>query len=322
MTRIRLYRPTAMIALAIAAWVATDSPTLGEGCPAGTVQIDVHEEETADEVIVHRTCQELSCRPPPAPPPGAVSPGMFVTQEQCTAASAKLAALVQQRDKFLGKIRELDSWRRQLREHEKEFAAMRAEATEDLAWEFIDHVPVTQALDALRNVPALKKLDIDKIKAAYNATKALLHLDRAVATTDDKERIRQIINGARALGDAGMDFYHVDEQTRALLVALSKVIGSGVVVATASGQDTRDMLKTTMAVVEVLEPWWGLAILTEHGAERAGEYHYAGIALASLHEAQGSNWNARRYLAGKVDRLTAHITEEHFLMVKYQQADH
>jgi len=316
-----------MIAFMTAACFALTAgqPARAEGCPAGTVQIDIHEEVTADAVIVHRRCQELSCNAPEPLPPGMTSPGMFVTQEDCEAASAKLVQLVKQRDNFAKKIKELERWEGNQRKDEKEFEALRAEATRDLAWEFIDHLPVSESLDLLKNNPALKGVDIEKIKAAYEATKGLLQTGHGILAKDNKEKSEKIIDGNRALRNAMIDVAGVDEKTKKLLEAASRIIEYGAKAALAASTDKmsdRDKLKTVMALVETLQPWWGLGVLAENGLERWGEYHYAGAALDSLHEAQSGNWNARRYLTDKVDRLGQEINEEQFVMTKYQQSDH
>ena len=249
---------------------------------------------------------------------GVVSPTMFVTQAQCDSAFSEIERLQKQRDNLTTKIAELQQWGTGLGEDEKEFENTRMEAQHDLGWEFVDHVPVAEGLDALAKLPALKNLNIETVIAAYNAAKGLLQTGRGISTNDDHIRADEILAGNHALRDGMIDAAGLDEKSAALLDAVSKVISYGAEIAVADTTTTRDKLKTVMTLVEILEPWWGLGVAAEDGAERFAQWHLAGVALDSLHEAQSSNWNAQGFLTQKVSQLNDELAEEQLIITKYQ----
>jgi hypothetical protein len=311
-------------------------------CPPGTVKVGEHREETPDAIIIHPICQEVApsvrgAKSPTSetespcnrgdssqPASGTVSPAMFVTEAQCESAFSDLVRLQKQRDNLTAKIAQLQQWSTGLRTDEKEFEQMRSEAQEDLGWEFIDHVPVAQGLDALKGNPALNGLNVDKVKAAYGAVKGLLETGRGISAKDEREQEQKIIDGNRELRNAMIETAALNEQSKALLVAVSKVITYGATIAVAANADKmsdRDKLKTVMSLVEALQPLWGLGVLGENIAERGVQHHEAGVALDSLHEAQSSNWNAQRYLTEKLNRVNDEAKEEQVLVDKYQMAN-
>ena len=254
-----------------------------------------------------------------------ISQGQFVTRADCQDASRQIVRMVNKRDSFEKKLAQLKAWDTGLRRDSKEFEAMREEATEDLAWEFIEHLPVAEGLDALKDIQAMKGVNIEKIKAAYDATKGLLETGRGIITREDKERADLIVSGNLELRKAMLGMAGADEKTRKLLDAISKVydIGAkGVLAASRDKLTTRDKLKFAMDVVEVVQPWWGVAVLAENGTERGGSYYYSGLALQSLNDAQSSNWNARRYFSERIDRLNIDIDTQQTTLTKYQQSDH
>lgn len=258
---------------------------------------------------------------PIQPEPGTVSPASFVTQAQCESASSEIIRLQKLRDNLAKKIIEVQGWGAGLAKDEKEFADMRADAQLDLGWEFIEHLPVSEILGQLKKVPALKNIDFDKIALAYEAAIGLIQTGRGVSANDDRKKADEILGGNRALTNAMIDASGVDKKSKALLEAVSKIIDYGEEVAVAASDDKRDNLKSVMTLVEILQPWWGLGVLAENLGERGGQYYEAGVALDSLHKAQSANWNAQRYLSGKLDRVNDEIKEEQFIVQKYQMAN-
>lgn len=259
----------------------------------------------------------------PQPGTGTVSPAMFVTQAQCDSAFNEILRLNKLRDNLTTKIAEIQRWGTGLRKDEKEFENMRVEAQHNLAWEFIDHVPVAEGLDALKGNPALKGLNVEKIKAAYEAVKGLLETERGISAKDDHEKTEKILEGNRALRNAMIDAAGLNEKNRALMEAVSKIINYGATTVIATSADNlsdRDKLKTCMTLVEALQPWWGLGVMGENIAERGVQYHEAGVALNSLHEAQSSNWNAHRFLTDKLNKVNDEVKEEQFIIKKYKSA--
>ncbi len=255
---------------------------------------------------------------------GVVNPGMFVTRAQAKSASKNLERLQRLRDNLTAKLAEVQKWENGLRRDDKEFEAMRLEAQHDLAWEFVDHLPVAEGLEGLKGYPPLKGVNIDKVKAAYEAVKGLLETERGISAKDDREKIEKIVSGNRELRNAMIDAAGLDEKSKALLGAVSKIISMGAqtaIVASANNMSTRDKLKTVMTFVTIAEPLWGLSVLGEDLAERGVQYHEAGLALDSLHEAQSSNWNAQRFLKEKINRLNDEAKEERFIIDKYQMAN-
>jgi hypothetical protein len=265
---------------------------------------------------------EAPCNPSASLQSGSdvVNPAMFVTQAQCESAFSEMARLQRQRDNLTTKIAELQQWGTGLAGDEKEFENIRLEAQHDAGWEFVDHVPVADGLDALEGSPALKGLNMEILKAGYDAAKGFLQTGRGIFADDDHTKADEILSGNRALRDALIDAAGLDEKSKTLLDAVSKIINYSAEIAVADDTTTRDRLKTVMTLVEILEPWWGLGVAIEDGSERGVQYLSARAALNSLHEAQSSNWNAQAFLKQKVGQLNDKLAEEQLIVTKYQMA--
>jgi hypothetical protein len=313
------------------------------GCPPGSVKVGEREEETADSIIVHPICQKIGqkneetenvtaaslspCNSSGSQEqrPGTVSPGMLVTKEECESAFRELDRLNTLRDKLTKKIAEVQGWGNGLNGYEKEFEAMRIEAQEYLAWEFIDHLPVSEGLDALKESGFLKNINIKKIKLAYGLSKGLLETGRGISEKKDPEKAQIIIDGNRELRNALIEAAGANEGSKRLLDSVAKILTAGAKTATISGfwdkMSDRDKLKFSLSIVEISAPLVvGPLTLAENLSERYVQNHEAQVALASLHEAQSSNWNAHRYLTDKLNRVNEVAKEEQFIIDKYKMA--
>lgn len=252
-----------------------------------------------------------------------VSPSMFITEAEYKSAQANLARLQKQRDGLTEQLAKAKEWAAGLRRDDNEFEEMRQEARKDLAWELLDHLPVSEGLDALKGNPALKKLNMDPINAAYEAVKGLLETGRGISAKGDREKVENILAGNRALQAARIDTLALDDKSRKLFDAVSKIVTYGATLAANAGTSdgsNRDNLKTVMTLVEILEPWAGAGVLLEGGIERGGQWYYAGKALNSLREAESRQWNAQRYLAQKIEQLNVQVEEVNLTVKKHDMA--
>jgi hypothetical protein len=252
-----------------------------------------------------------------------VSPSMFITEAEYKSAQNNLARLQKQRDALTEQLAKVKEWAAGLRKDDNEFEQMRQEARKNLAWEFLDHVPVSEGLDALKGKPALQKLNLEQIKKAYNAVKGLLETGRGISTKDDREKIENILAGNRALQAAGIDVLALDDKSRKLYEAVSKIVTYGGTLAANAGTSdgtNRDNLKTVMTLVEILEPWAGAGVLLESGFERGTQWYAAGKALDSLREAESSNWNAQNYLTQRIEQLNIQAKEVGLTIEKHDIA--
>lgn len=256
-------------------------------------------------------------------PHATINPGALITEAEYKSARKRLEHLQALQKRLEKKLAEVRDWGAGLGRDEREFQTMRAEAEQDLSWQFIDHAPVLEGLDELKGSAALKGVDIEKIEIAYETAKGLAETTRGISAKEGKEKAERIETGNRELRNAMMGLARLNEKDKALLTAVSRIMDYGAKAALAagtSGMSDRDKLKTIMSLVEALEPWWGLAVLGENLAERGGQYWEAGKALDSLHEAQSSNWNAERYLRAKLDRVKADSENVRLTMTKYEMA--
>ncbi len=262
------------------------------------------------------------CQAPAGVPTGSfkVAPGAHIDQAACEVAYRNLVALEAKHDDFARQLALIEGWQKSSIRDDAEFEKMREEAKLDLAWEFIDHVPVSKLLDTAKALPALKGLDVEKIKAAYNASVSLLKFGKGLSATQSHEIAENMAESNRRLREAMLDLSGADQKTRDLLETISKVLDTGVVGAVAASHEMsrRDKLKTAMKVVEIWQPWWGLAVLGENLAERGGQFYYSSEALQSLHEAESREWNARRYYAAKLQAVDETLDREADLIVKYR----
>jgi hypothetical protein len=254
---------------------------------------------------------------------GVVSPAMFVTQAQCVSAFREIVRLQKRQDNLTAKIAEVQRWELGLNKDEKEFENLRLGAQQDLGWEFVDHVPIAEGLDALKGNAALQGVNIERIKTSYEAIKGALETGRGISANDAHERAKQIIFGNRELTEAMIHATGLDENSKALLDTVSKIMNVGADVAIATSTENisdREKLKTVMTIVEIIQPWWGFGTLGENVAERGVQYHEANEALVSLHDAQSKNWNARRFLTQKLNQVNEEVTQQQLIITKYQMA--
>jgi hypothetical protein len=345
MQRERRYRTALLAACMILPLVAILSNSVAHAtdCPAGTTKIGEREEETPDAIIVHPICQNMRQKtedakthsaPARSPcmvrgsqqsTPGVVSPGMFVTRVECDSAYRERVRLDTLRDKLNKKLVEVQGWGNGLNRDEKEFEAMRVQAQEDLAWEFIDHLPVTEGLDALSKAGFLKNIDIKKIKVAYGISKGLLETGRGISVKEDQEKTQIVIDGNRELRNALVLAAGANKQTQKLLDTVAKILTTGAKTAGTAGffdkMSVRDRAKFALSISEVWVPEvMGPVALSENMAERAFQNREAKMALASLHEAQSTNWNAQRYLTDKLSHINEVANAEQDIINKYQMA--
>ena len=253
--------------------------------------------------------------------PGVVNSGQFVTAADCKFAASALLRLVDKRKKFENQLKQLQAWSNKGNVDVAEFEKLRNEAEADLAWEFIDHLPVLPTLDILKENPALKGVDIDKVKAGYEAMKGLLETGKGVADASagkpDPETLDRILTGEIELQKAMMDAAHLDESSARLLEACTKSlqVGEKAAVLAAKSNERKltaaDWGEFAVDVAAKYTPWTAAA--AEGGqfvvgeALNGGQIYYANKALNSLQEAQSRNWDARRYYATRIDDLTYNI---------------
>lgn len=260
----------------------------------------------------------------------AINPGTLITKAEYKSAQKRLRHLQALQKKFENKIAEVRSWQKGLQRNTHDYEAMRADATRDLAWEFVNHAPVDSSLDSLKDVKALKNVNIDKIKIAYELVKGTLQSGRGVVGTQNSSQAMDIESGNRETRNALVDLSGTDQRSKALLKAISKIFdyaAKDMVISASSEASARPMsnrkkLQGVMTLVEALEPWWGLGVLGENLSERSAEYLAAKNALASLHEAQSSNWNAERYLEAKLARARFDASNTRLTINKYEMAHH
>lgn len=320
------WRASAAAALAFLFLAAAGTqPARAAGCPAGYFEAAEYTTETGDAIVHHHVCMPTTspCATAAAAPsrPDTVNPGMMVTPDQCESAYRRLVRLGQVRQRCTSELDKIQKWGSGLNRDEREFEQMRIEAQTDLAWEFIDHVPVAEALDALKAKQVLKAIDLDKIKIAFEATRSVLETGRGLSEKQQEEAGHEIVDGNRALHDALIDMAGLSEEDKRLLDAASKIISYGAqatISASAEKMSDREKLQTVMMLVEILEPWWGLGVLAEHGFERGTEGYAANKALESLHEAQSANWNAKRYWTDKLEQENEAALNDWHLVAQYQ----
>ena len=252
-----------------------------------------------------------------------VSPSMFITEAEYKSAQNNLARLQKQRDGLTRQLAKAKEWAAGLRKDDNEFEQMRQEARKDLAWEFLDHLPVSEGLDVLARNPALKNVNVEQIKTAYEAVKGLLETGRGISAKDDREKIENVLAGNRALQAAGVRMLALDDKSRKLYDAASKIVTYGATLAANAGTSdgsNRDNLKAVMTLVEILQPLAGAGVLLEGGIERGGQWYYAGKALNSLREAESNDWNAQRYLTQKIEQLNIQVEEINLTVKKHDMA--
>lgn len=251
-----------------------------------------------------------------------IDPRLLITPEIYKAAVAELSRLKPKRAGFQRQLSRVSRWDKGLRRDDREFEAMRDEATRDLIYEFIDHTPVSWGLGQFAKSGRITGATKAKIETGWELSKGIIGHVRGFTARETAEQVDKIAAGnislRRAMAAIPLEEY--PEPARRWLAGFGKAYDATLKLIVAGVRDKKsaeDCANAFVDVGEAIVPEAGIPILVQHGLIRSIKYWSAVNAQKSLSEALSRNWNAQRYLSGKIESLDAEISENERLVNGY-----
>jgi hypothetical protein len=258
-----------------------------------------------------------------------------ITFDDFASARLRLKTSIARQQLLEGQLSRVLKIKRDLHGDIREFDAMREEASKDLAFEILDHVPVGDMLKPLSE--ARMALDTKrKIETAWEALKFLAKTGSAISEPDEKKAADAVIEGNRAAVKAMMLPLGVDDKTRKLLESIQKVLESGSKVAIAISNDIdgqvrkravseeerkRQVRETVgnlfVTVGEVCVPIAGVPVMATHLYLRNAQRQYAEEALEAIDQGISRTWDAERFFRTRIATEEIEISAGREIITKY-----
>jgi hypothetical protein len=259
-----------------------------------------------------------------------VDPRTLVTPSLYLSAKGQLKRLQSLEQALLAKQDQLERWRGDLTTYNREFEQLRAEAAFGELAEILETIPATETVGALSQSQQYAKyvtpLMAKTFSTSYASFKLVVMSTDLVSAPNSPQQIGKALsatmNVQKQLTDLGLDRLPINDPARVSIGRMQKALDItaktlAFVAAEAKGTNKSKSFRDT------IEPWANLAaditgILAPPvgvgvGAARVGLREAQKVeiqeATGTLQAALADNWNAKRYLDHKIQRLRSDIVE-------------